>query len=727
MAISKKNKDQRSAVIQKGDGLVLALAQTAISPQSLDPLVFWTNHADRNTRVDLNEFALGVHQRPKGGAWNGPFTGRPQLIIELAPYLRERLQKLSPHTVAHYLNSLRTWWRLFDGLEAQASSPQFTEQVGAMGQSLSVQVRGVADLHPLHEAVARQLGMERVVFNYFKGLADECRESMGLPTLAWVSPEKSEPVRSLPSPEQAKELRHLIKSDWRAVLRNWEKNDAVVAEARRRIAGQPPNHIDDATEGLVRNALYYLEAQHRVGEELLDSEGICGSVSPTTLRGRSLFFSVMRSLMYPTVEQADIAFHMCVLGTAWNPSTVGNLDAGNPNLVRVHPKLVNREILGSGIRCEFREPKGEFAEIQAAKQRAGGALQYAEGMLRNDCSPPAVVRHYLARTVVLREELKRQLDVAAIELTQLAAEGQAHTPQYQEKYLQVQALREGVRCVWLYLTEGGEIKWFTGRRVYQYRQMVECNVNRETYMDRVIDRLNAERERRGKAPIAYVTRSDLRDLFAVWLQKEGGTLSQIMYALGHRSVATTQIYLENNVFHEEADQQILRFQKHLTEQMRGGRIDLTILAQHTRHGSITPEMKARLADYRSLMKSRIGVACESPRTPPVAIAPEHVQGKLCTPQRCAMSCENARFLPESLSGLAMRLEELLVLNLHLPAETWIRGKYEDEMAGVEAVLGLFDKQAVSQALQVWRERIQTGGHLIPEWGIVRTGMTEEVA
>ena len=725
MALGKKNKDQRSAVIQKGDGLILA--QTAISPQSLDPLVFWTNHPDENTRVDLNEFALGVHVQPRFGAWNGPFTGRPQLIAELVPHLRERLQKLSTGSVDTYINSLRAWWRLFDGLEAQASSPQFTEQVGAMGQSISVQVRGVADLGPLHEAVARHIEMRTIAFNMFKGLADKCRQLKGLPTLGWVSPVKPDPVRSQPSPEQAKELRQLIKSDWRAVLQTWEKNDAVVAEARQRIAGQLPNQIYDAPELLVRNAMHYLEAQHRVGEELPDSESICGSVSKTTLRSRGLLPGVMRSLMYPTLEEADIALHMCILGSAWNPSTVGNLDAGNPNLVRAHPKLTNHEVLDSGLRCEFLEPEGEFAEIHAAKPRARGALQYAEGMLRNDCSPPAVVRHYLARTVVLRQELRRQLDLAANELTQLAAENQAYTSQYQEKYLRVQTLREGLRCVWLYLTDQGEIKWVTGKSPVRYCQTAHGKRIKKTYMDRAIDRLNAERERRGKVPIAYATTSDLRDLFAVWLHKEGGTLYQIMYALGHKSVATAQTYLENNVFHEEADQQILRFQKSLTEQMRGGRIDLTTLAQHTRHGPITPEMKARLEDYRSLMKSRIGVACESPRTPPVAIAPEHVQGKLCTPQRCAMGCENARFLPESLSGLAMRLVELLVLNLHLPVETWIRGKYEDEMAGLEAVLDLFDKQAVAQALQVWRERIHMGGHLIPEWGIVRPDMIEELA
>jgi len=43
------------------------------------------------------------------------------------------------------------------------------------------------------------------------------------------------------------------------------------------------------------------------------------------------------------------------------------------------------------------------------------------------------------------------------------------------------------------------------------------------------------------------------------------------------------------------------------------------------------------------------------------------------------------------------------------------------------VLDLFDKQAVAQALQVWRERIHMGGHLIPEWGIVRPDMIEELA
>jgi hypothetical protein len=726
MAIGKKNKDQRSKVIQQGDGLVLA--KTAISPQSDDPLVFWTNHPDENAMIDLNEFALGVHERPSVRSWNGPFTGRPQLIAELAPYVRKAVQGFAAKTVNHYSVSLRAWWRLFDAIEAQASSIQFTKQLGELGlSSLEVRVRGVADLSSLHGAMAGQIGMSANNFSPFKRLADAWRNDKGLLPLAWVSPERSDPVRSLPSQEQAKDLRHLIKSDWRAVLQTWEQKTALVDEANRRFAGEPPNSMNDESELRVQNALRYIEAQHRTGQELPDTESICAGISHTLLNQRGLLSTVMRSLLYPTAAEADIAFHMCTLASGWNPSTVGNLDASNPDLVRAHPKLSHRDVLESGERRDLAEGEGEFAEIHSAKPRARGALQYAEGKVGNDCSPPAVVRHYLARTGALRRELKRQLDVAALELNQLAAQNLAHGEQYQKKYLQVQTMREGVRCVWLFLGTEGAIRWLTGKRANRYNKWVQGKRFHESYMDLAIDRLNAERKRRGKAALASVTASDLRDLFAVWLHSKGGTLMQIMFALGHRRLMTTQNYLENNVFHEEADQQILRFYKVLPDQVREGRIDLTILAQQTRHGPITAEMMARLVEYRKMMKSRLHVACASPRTPPVTIAPEHVSGKLCAAQRCGLGCENARFLPESLGGLAMRLEELLVLSSHLPVETWIRGKYEDEMVELEGLLKLFDKEAVRQARQNWHERIHSGGHLIPEWGMVRPGMLEEAA
>jgi hypothetical protein len=184
--------------------------------------------------------------------------------------------------------------------------------------------------------------------------------------------------------------------------------------------------------------------------------------------------------------------------------------------------------------------------------------------------------------------------------------------------------------------------------------------------------------------------------------------------------------VENNIFAAEADDTLRRWGTHLFNEIGRGRIDLTILAQLVRHGPLTPEMEERLKEYRRLWSSRVGVGCSDPRRPPDSVAPGHVAGRLCGTHRCLKQCPNAKFLPESLDGIAMRVEELMAMMDQLPREAWLRGGFEEELASGEMLLQeLFPRDDVADARERWRQRITEGEHLIP--GLGRIHQSEEVA
>jgi hypothetical protein len=277
------------------------------------------------------------------------------------------------------------------------------------------------------------------------------------------------------------------------------------------------------------------------------------------------------------------------------------------------------------------------------------------------------------------------------------------------------------------LTAGGGVNWIgTGewRRYGKVDGSIEC----ESYLDRVRGRLNFRRAELDRPLIPSVTPSDFRDIYARWVfVASKGNILAVMLALGHRRIGSTAAYVENNIFTAENDDTILRWGTHLFNELAQGRIDLTILAQLVRHGPLTPEMEARLTEYRRLMRSRVGAGCTDPRRPPEDIAPGHVAGRLCGTHRCLKDCQNAKFLPESLEGIAMRVEELLAMMDHLPREAWLRGEFDEELASGEALLQeLFPRDAVADARESWLQRIADGEHLIPGLGRIRIE-TEAVA
>lgn len=702
MTIGRKDKDH----LKHYAGV--ALVSPILANKSDDPLRFWTNHPTENTLVDLHVFDDGERSNPGRGKWRGPFTGRPELTKQLAPALEARLQLLSSSSAKGHTTCLRMWWRLFDQLE-KVPLPD--------GRQVA-RVVTIADLNELHANAARQNGMDRTNFRLFVSLVnDACRliKPKPLPILRWTSPKGGEPIRNLIPEDQVRDLRTALKQGWERVRKTWARNDAIRQEAARCGAGGGTVDLSEREEHLLENWVHFQRIQEQTGRLLPTTEQIYDGRTPQYFCERRMELLVMRAILFPTEEECDIAYHLALQGSGWNPSTMARIDADNPFLVSDHPKDSAQLVLAVE----------EQDTIHADKPRANHKTQFFTALKKDSASPPVIVATYLKRVEPLREILKQEHAAAVEELTRLQRTG-GDDKAIETQYKLVQKLGQGCRSVWLYVRKNGAVSWLNCTNFQRYT-VGGRGGPKISYLDRVLGYLNARRAEVGKPKIGKVTPSDFRDIFArqVYL-KTGGNIIAVMLALGHSSSTSTVAYLENNIFSAENDEHALRFMTHLFAELGQGRVDLTILAQLVRHGPLTPEMEVRLQEYRKLMRSRIGAGCADPRRPPPQVAPSHVAGRLCGTHRCLKDCPHAKFLPESLDGIAMRVEELMAMSDHVPREMWLRGEFEEELKAGEYLLDtLYEREVVAAKREMWRERIASGEHLIP--GLGRITQLQEAA
>lgn len=581
-------------------------------------------------------------------------------------------------------------------------------------------------LTPLHESRAHLAAIDPTRFSQFLAVANDARKLLRLGRLPWIVPKQGEPNRQLIPEAQAKALRISIKRDWQRTLQVWDRHEAIrQGESPAVPVGTDQHDVAFACEYAKQNEilrcnwLQFARVQEKTGrilprpDELLD-----GATRGALKYHQGIDTLTMRAIAFPTVEEADIAFHMALAGCGWNPSTlVTGIDATLPERVFQHPKDSKQSVLV----IEDQENIGEDLEevaMQGSKRRAGGRVQFCMGLKKNPACPPNIVATYLKRTARLREQLRKDCEAARLTLRRLV-DDEKPAVEIERQFKHVQTLQQGLRNVWLYVDQRGSINWIDGKVWTRYR---EGDTSKKlSYLERVIGRLNATRALRGEPEIARIVPSDLRDIYARWVHiQSGGSVIAVMHALGHATLGSTDDYLTNNIFNAENDDSARRFMTHFLDELEQGRVDLTILAQLVRHGPLTAEMQARLTEYRMLLRSRVKVACIDAKRPPAHISPDHEEGKLCGSQYCLRHCQNARFLPESVDGIAMRVEELLVTSDHLPLETWLEGKFENELDSGKSLLAeLYPQGEVDRARIYWRQQIESGKHLVPGVGLVR--------
>lgn len=192
----------------------------------------------------------------------------------------------------------------------------------------------VKDLTYLHEAAVHRAAIDAVRFSIFLRIADDTRRLMCLPPLLWSAPLEREPNRQLIPVDQAKVLKIAIKQDWEKVRKGWVRNDAI----RR---GDEPDTLSvwekrdasivcqyaERNDELRRNWQHLARIQ-KATSRTLPTPGQLADGASSLFASTRLETTLMRGIAFPTVEEADIAFHAALMGSGWNPSTlITGLDA----------------------------------------------------------------------------------------------------------------------------------------------------------------------------------------------------------------------------------------------------------------------------------------------------------------------------------------------------------------------------------------------------------------
>ena len=436
-----------------------------------DPLLFWTEHKSPSL-VDLRAFALGITDSPKNVVlWRGGFSGRPDLIAELAIALRELLRLAAPKTVWHYTQGLRAWWRILDDVERRASA----------SSSSSARVDSVADLGEIHYQFILDKPLAKSQFSCILVAVNICRKSLKLRPLYWQAPEPAEPIRILNPEWQVKALRIELKHRWFATLDRWEKAERLVEGAEA---------TDPVEARLKRSYEMFDEAVRRSKDGRPLASEISNGMLPQTFTRRGFSVEEMLRGKYPDGEDVRIAFHLCVANTGWNPSTFTAMNV-EAEFIEPHPKDSSRYLL------------------RAPKERADGAMQMTEGLYKSSGSAGVILQTLIARTRPLREKLRTMLSAAEREHLRLVQNG-ADSKTVNKARKRVIKLQRGVKSPWLYATIVGDgIAWLDSHAVSYARSVGDPE--RAPFLDVLVRQMNANR-----APDKQISRikaSDFRDAF----------------------------------------------------------------------------------------------------------------------------------------------------------------------------------------------------------------------
>jgi len=665
LSIRKHNKDHSASLGELDDDA----AATSVHPdfKSDDSLQFWTAH-DESHFVDLTPFANGQEKRERAGLWGGPYSGRPELIREIAPVIRGLVDHLAPDTVVNYEMALRAWWRLFDDVETSS-----------MARALPLTVKTTKDITEIHARRAIDGGMHNNSYRIFVRILNLVRRLAQQSSLNWPAVKSDTPKpRDLPPSEQMKEVRIELKHAWFGVLWRWERADELMA-------GQTPRDAEE--ERLAMNYRHYSEAVEEAGHPQPGREMLKNGMTTHAYEAVGYRMADMLKGSFPDSTDIRVALHCCMASTGWNASTLLNLRTDQAFLV-VHPKDPSRYVL------------------YGVKKRAAYADQTSEGLLKSQGSAGVILETLIKRTEPLRNQLRKDLKQAEL-LYAKAKRGTSSAALLNKLKKKIGRLKKAVVCPWLYVSAKSEAAiHYLDTRNYG-------SGLRESFLHDFITDANANRTDAKKLP--YVVAGDFRHAFADYAYEvSGGLVLFVMKALGQKHLKTSLGYVNHVILNRRDERQYVTLQEVLWDELaQGGKVDATVLAKRAQDGAISVVERQRLQDYRNLRTSRIGVGCERPHAPPRHIAPafEPDGKKNCPVQRCTL-CENAVLLPESRDGLCMRQAELEHVMASISVAAFLESSFEEELENTKLALRRWPQEEVQENLALWRDRIASGEHKV---------------
>jgi hypothetical protein len=627
-------------------------------------LSFWTAHPTEPDFIDLSEFATG---RTKADVkttvqhmWAGDYQGRPELIADLLPVIKQSWPLVASVTIRRtLLPSLRAWWRVLD--EAERAEP---------GKHGSIaRITKVEDLHELHYRISRKLKVSTVNHVAFVRLVNLRLKQKKQSPLYWPSPDSHRTDSDVPTFWEMEKIRHRLKHGWFATLDRWSEADSHQPDLwawKKEPSEKWKEHGHAVYRAVVAQTGNALPDKKEIGEALGYSYAYWMPPLHVTQFG-----------LYPSSEDARHAFHLCLLYSGWNVQTLLDVDIDG-RFIEDHPT------------------NPEYHLVYGFKKR-GGTEHFCVGRNKRSDSPGAILKTLVERTKPLRAAL--QMELAEVEATLLKNKGD------RASILRKSELVQCLKSPWLYVNSQGQ----------SIGRLTSNNVNQEDkipFLRRIIQEVNASQPANQQVRNS-ITPSDFRDAyigFAYEFSNYSVLTAQV--AATHKRSSTTQTYLGHKAWRAHSAKKVRELSTTLWREIKIHRaVDPAVLRSTMEHGEVSADERKRLDAFRK-NRTRVGVGCKDRMNPPATVAPEHVNGSSCRVQRCCLCPTHAIVYDDSYDHLARRQAELEDIRDKVPVPVWGESSFPQELQNTEATLQLFAASLVLDRLNYWRNEIMSGRHMV---------------
>jgi hypothetical protein len=633
-----------------------------VRPKSLeDPLRFTTTHRYNPTEVDLTEFAVGMQTPRIGGKrrWNGNFSGRRALILELAPFIRVNRGNAPKNTITTMMNALRIWWRLLD--KYQDIAP----------------VTSVRDIGDIHGAMQMRDGVSSDVTSGFLNFVNAVREEHGLGQLVWVKNPRKTPISDLPGEKEVAAIYNTLKRKVYETIDRWSAFDALAGTGNdwsQCMERRPQNLKWTLADTLATFQGIASHANHPC-----PSRSACVTHLGLKTKGSKFFKHYPEVIygLYPSRSDVQNVLLMIMLRAGWNGETAVAIDCLNLAFtIRDHPTSKAHSILYS--------IKGR-----------GNTEQPAHGLKRSDLSPANLVMLLVTRSKLLREQLASEF---ALMESHVVAAGMDD-----KSFLRISTMRSQLASAWVFVERDDSVISALTKQNYSLGQD-----GKKSAMLCLIQDTNCANV--GVNVRESVVLSDTRDAFISFAYKYSDfSWLETQLAAGHTSVNSLLSYLRKRQWKAHGEKRVAGLFDSFWNEIKTRRIaDPAVLRALADRGEISEEQRERWLKQKD--RTYVGMGCRNFKRPPKSIAPEHIDGTGCRVQRCTL-CELGVVFEDSVDHLARRLAELAHIKRTIPLNSWYHSSFPLEVVATELALKSFDPKLVEARVLFWEGEIREGRHV----------------
>jgi hypothetical protein len=645
-----------------------------------------------NLGIDFSEFWDGAPKIYKGTGsynWSGSFQGRPELANSLIPSIQKIITGKKLPKIRGFLTPLRNFYRFLDAYENWCKASEIC--------TYSTQIRRLEDIdtHLLQmwktpSPNGEWKRVERDAYILICMTIKNAIQCAQLPPL--IIPLYPRPpyinLKEIPDEKIGKLVVRVLASAARKIFDRWERADSLAASGRNLLSLNKQRPIKpDGTPGVGKHTLVVeggvneadLHTTYRAAVlangnlPLSEKEFLRKFVASSTQKPKwwpqypsehplsNTTFSLkdLRHGLYPESHDMAILLLLFMARSAWNQATVEELDISEENKW-----------------CKQYTDK--LIWLFSYKPRSN-AYQDTVSLVRNCTMPYQIIRQLLTRTAPLRQAMAADYSLC-------------DNPEL------------GQRSPWLFVANYSKnAKIYAGFGKSRGNDLVrtlreEIRAHNRANLDQIPESL---------------TPSDLRDIFAGTIFQQEFSLLQVQLALGHKSIATTFLYLRRKAWRAESEQKKNTLLVALIDQIETHKvIDLTLLHAQMDGINVTREMIDKLERYRKYM-TYSGIACSDPTHPPAFIDGTNPRDGTvsCAQQHLCVLCPKGRVFNDSLPFLARRFAELVWLRDSLPFEVFSESSLPAQLKVMTVTLTQWPSLDVEKYAAHWASLIETGQHL----------------